>query len=70
MSTLRDILDRGTPSFSFEFFPPKTAKGERTLWEAIRSPRRVFLLLVGNAVNAMMYAGVYMCCIAAMSSIM
>ncbi|MFF4276077.1 methylenetetrahydrofolate reductase [NAD(P)H] [Streptomyces sp. NPDC001536] len=36
MSTLRDILDRGTPSFSFEFFPPKTAKGERTLWEAIR----------------------------------
>ncbi|MFC8349678.1 methylenetetrahydrofolate reductase [NAD(P)H] [Streptomyces sp. NPDC057280] len=36
MNTLRDILDRGTPSFSFEFFPPKTAKGERTLWEAIR----------------------------------
>ncbi|MGW7207025.1 methylenetetrahydrofolate reductase [NAD(P)H] [Streptomyces sp. NPDC054837] len=36
MSTLRDILDGGTPSFSFEFFPPKTAKGERTLWEAIR----------------------------------
>lgn len=36
MSTLRDILHGGTPSFSFEFFPPKTAKGERTLWEAIR----------------------------------
>ncbi|MFF7451805.1 MULTISPECIES: methylenetetrahydrofolate reductase [NAD(P)H] [unclassified Streptomyces] len=36
MTTLRDFLDRGTPSFSFEFFPPKTAKGERTLWEAIR----------------------------------
>ncbi|MEU5324628.1 methylenetetrahydrofolate reductase [NAD(P)H] [Streptomyces sp. NPDC021056] len=36
MTTLRDILDGGTPSFSFEFFPPKTAKGERTLWEAIR----------------------------------
>ncbi|NNN31836.1 methylenetetrahydrofolate reductase [NAD(P)H] [Streptomyces sp. S3(2020)] len=36
MSTLRDILHAGTPSFSFEFFPPKTAKGERTLWDAIR----------------------------------
>ncbi|MDQ0585874.1 methylenetetrahydrofolate reductase [NAD(P)H] [Streptomyces rishiriensis] len=36
MTTLRDTLGRAGPSFSFEFFPPKTAKGERTLWEAIR----------------------------------
>ncbi|MEV6301002.1 methylenetetrahydrofolate reductase [NAD(P)H] [Actinoplanes sp. NPDC051861] len=30
-------LIRGeTPTFSFEFFPPKTAEGERLLWQAIR----------------------------------
>jgi methylenetetrahydrofolate reductase (NADPH) len=26
----------GAPSLSFEFFPPKTAKGEESLWRAIR----------------------------------
>ncbi|TGA99670.1 methylenetetrahydrofolate reductase [NAD(P)H] [Streptomyces sp. MZ04] len=36
MTTLRDVLDRATPSFSFEFFPPKTDAGARTLWQAIR----------------------------------
>ncbi|MBN3933287.1 methylenetetrahydrofolate reductase [NAD(P)H] [Streptomyces verrucosisporus] len=25
-----------SPTFSFEFFPPRTAQGERTLWRAIR----------------------------------
>jgi methylenetetrahydrofolate reductase (NADH) len=30
-------LIRGSaPTFSFEFFPPKTAEGERLLWQAIR----------------------------------
>ncbi|MEU0375522.1 methylenetetrahydrofolate reductase [NAD(P)H] [Streptomyces sp. NPDC006283] len=36
MSTLRDTLASGRPSFSFEFFPPKTEAGTRTLWNAIR----------------------------------
>ncbi|MET9611170.1 methylenetetrahydrofolate reductase [NAD(P)H] [Streptomyces sp. NPDC006512] len=36
MSTLRDILRSGEPSFSFEFFPPKTDAGERVLWDAVR----------------------------------
>ncbi|MGN9796454.1 methylenetetrahydrofolate reductase [NAD(P)H] [Streptomyces sp. NPDC054847] len=36
MSTLRDALASGRPSFSFEFFPPKTEAGTRTLWNAVR----------------------------------
>ncbi|MEU0451238.1 methylenetetrahydrofolate reductase [NAD(P)H] [Streptomyces tendae] len=36
MTTLRDLLDAGRPSFSFEFFPPKTEAGVRTLWASIR----------------------------------
>src|SRR5881227_35247 len=35
-STIRDLLAGGERSFSFEFFPPKTAEGERHLWQAIR----------------------------------
>lgn len=31
-----DLLRSGQPTFSFEFFPPKTAEGERQLWLAIR----------------------------------
>ena len=34
--TIRELLAAGAPSYSFEFFPPKTEKGERTLWNAIR----------------------------------
>ncbi|MFB6555952.1 methylenetetrahydrofolate reductase [NAD(P)H] [Streptomyces sp. NPDC056405] len=36
MTTLRDVLASGRPSFSFEFFPPKTEAGTRTLWASIR----------------------------------
>jgi methylenetetrahydrofolate reductase (NADPH) len=34
--TIRELLASGERSFSFEFFAPKTEKGERTLWNAIR----------------------------------
>ncbi|MGD3111878.1 methylenetetrahydrofolate reductase [NAD(P)H] [Streptomyces sp. YGL11-2] len=33
---LRERLGTGTPSFSFEFFPPKTGAGDRQVWDAIR----------------------------------
>ncbi|MEU4660107.1 methylenetetrahydrofolate reductase [NAD(P)H] [Streptomyces sp. NPDC023723] len=36
MSTARGMTADGRPSFSFEFFPPKTGKGERVLWDTIR----------------------------------
>ncbi|MFF1560807.1 methylenetetrahydrofolate reductase [NAD(P)H] [Streptomyces sp. NPDC058279] len=36
MTVLRDLLRSGEPSFSFEFFPPKTEAGSRALWDAIR----------------------------------
>ncbi|WP_067811410.1 methylenetetrahydrofolate reductase [NAD(P)H] [Actinomadura kijaniata] len=34
--TVRELLAAGGPTFSFEFFPPKTEKGARTLWRTIR----------------------------------
>ena len=33
--TVREILADSRPSFSFEFFPPKTDEGEAALWQAI-----------------------------------
>lgn len=34
--TVRELLASGGRSFSFEFFPPKTDRGARTLWRTIR----------------------------------
>jgi methylenetetrahydrofolate reductase (NADPH) len=35
-SSVRERIDDGGASFSFEFFPPKTAEGIQHLWDAIR----------------------------------
>lgn len=34
--TIRELLASGLRSYSFEFFPPKTDKGEARLWDSIR----------------------------------
>jgi methylenetetrahydrofolate reductase (NADPH) len=35
-TTIKELLEAGGQSFSFEFFPPKTPRGEELLWSAIR----------------------------------
>ncbi|MFD4634796.1 methylenetetrahydrofolate reductase [NAD(P)H] [Streptomyces sp. NPDC058284] len=36
MRALRDLIDEESPSFSFEFFPPKNPSAARSLWRTIR----------------------------------
>jgi methylenetetrahydrofolate reductase (NADPH) len=36
LGSVRDCLTTGRPTFSFEFFPPKTVDEERLLWQTIR----------------------------------
>jgi len=35
-ASIGDLIREAGPTFSFEFFPPKTPEGERLLWRAIR----------------------------------
>lgn len=35
-AAIGDLIAGAAPTFSFEFFPPKTPEGERQLWQAIR----------------------------------
>jgi methylenetetrahydrofolate reductase (NADPH) len=39
--TVRELLVRERPTWSFEFFPPKTAGGEAQLWTALRELERL-----------------------------
>ena len=41
MTTLREVLARPDPSFSFEFFPAKTEAGMHGMWRAIRQVERL-----------------------------
>ena len=38
---IKDLLIQGTPSFSFEFFPPKTDEAFDTLMETIRELQKL-----------------------------
>jgi undecaprenyl-diphosphatase len=54
----------GVPKLRKMVVPP-TKNALVTVWAAVRSPRRVAQLLGGNMLNAILYAAVYMACIAA-----
>jgi methylenetetrahydrofolate reductase (NADPH) len=39
--TVPELLSTGRPTWSFEFFPPKTPEGEPVLWQALRELERL-----------------------------
>src|ERR671939_1978703 len=39
--TVRELLEGDGPTWSFEFFPPKTPEGEAQLWTALRELERL-----------------------------
>ena len=39
--TVREMLDEGRPTYSFEFFPPKSPEGATQLWTALRELERL-----------------------------
>ena len=39
--TVRELLAQGGPTWSFEFFPPRTPEAERQLWTALRQLERL-----------------------------
>ncbi|RFU22559.1 methylenetetrahydrofolate reductase [NAD(P)H] [Geodermatophilus marinus] len=39
--TVRDLLAEGRPTWSFEFFPPRTPEGAEQLWTALRQLERL-----------------------------
>ncbi len=39
--TVRELLASERPTWSFEFFPPKTSEGEQQLWSALRELERL-----------------------------
>ena len=54
-STIRELIASGGSSYSFEFFPPKTDRGEVLLWQAIReleSLRPTFVSVTYGAVGS------------------
>ena len=39
--TVRELLAESRPTWSFEFFPPKTPEGASQLWTALRDLERL-----------------------------